>query len=123
MKLIVNNTVVFSNMEVKSLVKPKMWDFAGLTEEEDKAQIPGCPPVLAYKLDEYRLPPIVTRNLKDMDRYEVRCLDTTKVAKLATFFPNPVFPADWVKPGDRVRLYLQLNESDKAGSCVSLLLA
>jgi hypothetical protein len=114
MKVIVNSIVVFSNMEVKGLIRDKKWDFAGLTEEEDKKEVASSPPVLLYKLDEYKLPPIVTRNLKDMDVGEVRCLDTTKVAKFATFFPDPIIRSDWVKPGDRVRLYLKLLASNKA---------
>lgn len=108
MKLVVNNEVRYSNLQLKPILSAKRWEFAGLTETEDAKQTPGAKETLVYRLDEYRLPPILTRNLKGMDINQAIELDTSRVDKFVMYLPDEVFTPDLMKDSKDVKLYVYL---------------
>ncbi len=114
MKFIVNGALRFSNLDLKPLVPDRKRVFLMMSEEEESKLLPVNPPILRYKLDEYRLPPMLTRSLREMDREEIIEIATTRVEKLVSYFAeeqlvNPV----WMKKGDRVRIFLHLVNTDR----------
>jgi len=114
MKLLVNGEVKYSNLVVKPLTQHKKIDFIGISEQDDAKITEADNQVLKYKLDEYSLPPILTRSLREMDKDELIEIATTRVEKLVSYFSEETLVhSDWFKHGDRVRIFIHLVNTDR----------
>jgi len=96
MKIIADNKILFSNFEIKPLISKKkqiFWKF-----DEKNIKFPeNCPEILKYKLNEYKLPPLFTKILKEMFCEEIIELNISLKndiikSKLVPYFNNdPIF--------------------------------
>jgi len=113
-KVLVNDVLKFSNLDIKPLVPERKKEFLQLTDEVQEKILPENPPILKYKLDEYKLPPMITKGVREMDCEELVELGTTRVEKLVPYFKEEeIMPAEWFKKGDRVRIFLYLINTDR----------
>jgi len=117
-KIIVDGQVKYSNLKLKELVSETKWEFARLSEEEDS--MITTEEVLKYRLNEYKLPPIFTRNLKEMSIREVIEIETTKINKMIPYFPDSVFNAELVKDAKKVRVFIHLVSAETFSTLATL---
>ena len=114
MKVIINDELKFSNLNIKPLIPARKREFLEMTEEIEEKVIPENPESFTYKLDEYKLPPMITKGLREMDSEELVELGTTRVDKLVPYVKsNEILPGEWFQKGDRVRLFLYLIKTDR----------
>lgn len=114
MKVIINDQLKFSNLNIKPLIPERKQEFLQVTDEVQEKVLPENPEILKYKLDEYKLPPMITKGVREMDCEELVELATTRVEKLLPYFKEEeIMPADWFRKGDRVRIFLYLLNTDR----------
>jgi hypothetical protein len=114
MKVLINDKLKFSNLDIKPLIPERKREFLQLTDEVQEKILSENPPILKYKLDEYKLPPMITKGVREMDCEELVELGTTRVEKLIPYYKEEeIMPAEWFKKGDRVRIFIYLVNTDR----------
>jgi len=114
MKILVNEKLMFSNIDLKPLIPAHKRDFLTISDEVQTAILPSDPEILKYKLDEFKLPSILTKGLREMDCEELIELDTTRTEKLVSVFSEEnLINKDWFKKGDKIRIFLYIINVDR----------
>jgi len=111
MKIKVNDKIVFSNFLIKPLVRSELHEFLHLNEDTILAE---NSPIIEAKLNEYKLPPILSKSLKTMNLNSVSKITCSNFAKLLPYIhqSDSIFNPDYVKPNDTVIFYIYLIDID-----------
>ncbi len=117
MKLLLNGVVVFSNFLLRPLMLKEDWEFAHLDDETDKQGLQAG--TLKCRLNDYTLPPAVTKCIKGMNIHSVFKVHSTDPERMSPLLPGEVAPfkeSFHAKPGDMVTVYIYLKDCDTVHS-------
>ena len=110
MKFLINEQVYYSNFKLKGLILEKMWEFVHINEEQDEV-ITETTPFKAV-LNDFTLPPVIHRTLKTMNMNGITKIEAYSVEKLIPYLTNERFKEDYVKEGDKVKIFILLKDFD-----------
>ena len=119
--VLVNEKCIYSSLWVKNIVSATVYNMIQIPNGEDPEYPPNSQ--IKNKLDSYTLPSLLIKAIKSMDTFEVKEIDTTRVEKLTNGLNSDFIKPDSIKLGDKIRIFIHLDETDRPESMHKLLLA
>ena len=123
LKVYINDKQVFSNLYLKPLIDQEKYEFLQLEEEEKDILCNTDKKTLVYKLDEYKLPSLIKKMLRECSTNEIVEYGTTSISKLHSVFGFHDIDFSILKEGDRVRLIATVVKTDRPSVLRDLVIA